>query len=570
MILLIPSVRKGNGGGHLKRALSIAECLEDCRIFLPEEKDPFSEKQLSSLLNGTARTPCREWGNLPDKIDFVLLDQRKTPFDIIKKCKERNLPMVAMDEGGPFRYQMDYLIDSFPLMKGLCPPNLRVSPLIKPGVKGKNWEQRESVLLSFGMEDPAGLTEASLEFLIKELDMDPEKITLVVGPLFFQKEYHPQVKVLDSPDNLQPLLGHYKLILTSFGLTAYEALEAGANVLLLNPSEYHNKLSLAEGFQHIGVGRIDKRHRDILLERLSRKNPEISESLSLSSITDMIKELDVKKEQCPCCKENGELQERFQKGNFYRCSLCCNLYFIPQIKDTTLYNEDYFFDSYEKQYGKTYLEDFEHIQTLGIDRLKRIKKYCGIDKGLITDLGCAYGPFLEAAGKMQFFPRGIDVSEDAVGWVREKLGWECHALSLESEELEQLMISTPADVLTLWYVIEHFPDQEELWKRLSRWTKKGGALALATPYGNGISYRKNTSGFYRNSPLDHYIIYRKKGIRNLLKTYGFKLKKIHVTGHHPERISPLLSKNPLGYRFLLWLSKIFSLGDTFEIYAVKE
>jgi hypothetical protein len=47
-----------------------------------------------------------------------------------------------------------------------------------------------------------------------------------------------------------------------------------------------------------------------------------------------------------------------------------------------------------------------------------------------------------------------------------------------------------------------------------------------------------------------------------------------VTGHHPERF-PLLGafadpakKGPL-YRFLLFISRLFRLGDTFEVYAVK-
>jgi hypothetical protein len=53
---------------------------------------------------------------------------------------------------------------------------------------------------------------------------------------------------------------------------------------------------------------------------------------------------------------------------------------------------------------------------------------------------------------------------------------------------------------------------------------------------------------------------------------GFKVKKIVISGHHPERF-PILGRfarnkeSPL-YGVLLGTSKIFALGDTFEVYAI--
>jgi len=60
----------------------------------------------------------------------------------------------------------------------------------------------------------------------------------------------------------------------------------------------------------------------------------------------------------------------------------------------------------------------------------------------------------------------------------------------------------------------------------------------------------------------------------MLARYGFRLVKTVSTGHHPERF-PLLgafakSKKTVIYRVLLKVSRLFSLGDTFEAYAVKE
>jgi hypothetical protein len=59
--------------------------------------------------------------------------------------------------------------------------------------------------------------------------------------------------------------------------------------------------------------------------------------------------------------------------------------------------------------------------------------------------------------------------------------------------------------------------------------------------------------------------------KKALALYGFKVKKTASIGHHPERF-PLLGKlakskkSPL-YKLLLAISKLFGLGDTFEVYS---
>jgi len=77
--------------------------------------------------------------------------------------------------------------------------------------------------------------------------------------------------------------------------------------------------------------------------------------------------------------------------------------------------------------------------------------------------------------------------------------------------------------------------------------------------------------FLENSPGDHFTIWSPRMVRKALGLAGFNVKKIIVSGHHPERF-PLFGKfaknkkSPL-YWLLLAVSKIFSLGDTFEVYA---
>jgi 2-polyprenyl-3-methyl-5-hydroxy-6-metoxy-1,4-benzoquinol methylase len=186
------------------------------------------------------------------------------------------------------------------------------------------------------------------------------------------------------------------------------------------------------------------------------------------------------------------------------------------------------------------------------------------------DIGCAYGPFLAAAREEGFSPCGIDPAQDAVRYVTETLGipavqgfFPAHGSRL----------TAPYAGITLWYVIEHFRGCVPVLAEIRELLKSGGALAFATPSFTGVSGRASLHNFLEHSPADHWTIWSPSVAKKVLKTAGFTVKKIVNSGHHPERF-PVLGtyarskKSPL-YGPLLAISRIFALGDTFEVYAVK-
>jgi SAM-dependent methyltransferase len=127
------------------------------------------------------------------------------------------------------------------------------------------------------------------------------------------------------------------------------------------------------------------------------------------------------------------------------------------------------------------------------------------------------------------------------------------------------------EVITLWYVIEHFEDLRPVLGEINRLLTLRGVLAFSTPSFSGISGRKSPASFLEKSPRDHWTIWSPDICRGLLSRYGFALKKIRVTGHHPERF-PLgnrLRQGSLLWNLLLYISRVFGLGDTFECYAMK-
>ena len=75
-----------------------------------------------------------------------------------------------------------------------------------------------------------------------------------------------------------------------------------------------------------------------------------------------------------------------------------------------------------------------------------------------------------------------------------------------------------------------------------------------------------------NSPQDHYTVWSPRCTAGILERYGFRLRKVVVTGHHGERFpwpGQLSPDSAIASGFSR-LSRLLNLGDTFEAYAVKQ
>jgi 2-polyprenyl-3-methyl-5-hydroxy-6-metoxy-1,4-benzoquinol methylase len=295
---------------------------------------------------------------------------------------------------------------------------------------------------------------------------------------------------------------------------------------------------------------------------------------------------------CPVCGCPVHAERCFGRGadrSYCRCPRCGVIIMIRLKPPPIEYAKEYFFDLYKKQYGKTYLEDFPNLIAMAKCRLGVIKSLFSIGrpkpsapprrcegdfemnavKPALLDIGCAYGPFLVAAKEAGFSPAGIDPAEDAVRYVQDELGID--AVHGFFPQAPNSMAESQFDAVTLWYVLEHFHDCMPVFAEISRILKSGGVLAFATPSFSGVSGRASLERFLSQSPADHWTIWSPAMCKKALALAGFTVRKIIVSGHHPERF-PVFGKcarNKMVYAFLLAVSKLFKLGDTFEVYAVK-
>ncbi len=562
-ILLIPSTAEGNGSGHVKRMLSLMKSMDGRSDLFIDDKDrkriipllcDFEEHQFINTLEDLSQ------------YSKIIVDRRSLEENLYEKyLKGKNI--IAIDEGGDLREKIPYLIDILPLPSQYSTPNVRsVSFLDLP--EYDEVEENGKILVTFGGEDPSGLTEIFCRTILSEGCELISQFDIVLGALYKGEKPDSRFNIIDSPGSLHHILQHYSGVITSFGITAYEASALKKPVLLINPSDYHQKLGEISQFFSAGVklAKISKLW-DFLNNLPSIQIVEWDKKHNnLGIFIDNLNSVDPK---CPLCSSvDFSVVERFESRSYCRCDLCGILFMLNYSSDKIVYDKEYFFDQYENQYGKTYLDDFEHLSQLAQTRLDIIVKKIGKEKSIL-DVGCAYGPFLKKADENQMIPFGTDISSDAAGYVSEHLGYPVLPAKFDQFTIPEEWNIEKFEALTMWYVIEHFSDLSTILKKVNILLKIGGIFAFSTPSGSGISAKKNISDFLLHSPEDHYTIWEPDKSEQILKLFGFQIYKKRVTGHHPERFPSFLSKNKTGRKLLNIYSYMAGLGDTFEIYACK-
>lgn len=534
--------------------------------------------------------------------------------------------LLGIDAVGSGAELCDYVIDGFPRLNGL-PGNEQHTAFISsaavasPGTGSNSTSgasEVQRILITLG---GAGDAERELPLLraLQRTVTGPAEVHIygtdsADRTSTYQNMNSDALRVHQHgfDPGLSQRLGEFDLVLTHFGLTAYEAAAAGCAVLLVNPGRYHQQLSRHAGFDTLPQGRLAHRRWIRILGDLLR-NPEAlrtrtAEVLSPAGrstaqvVQDLMRyrtertvtmndpHISASPAHCPVCSaDSSSLLYRFPAKNYSRCKSCGVLFMHRATAHGIRYNTEYFFREYEKQYGKSYLEDFHHIKGMGKKRLRHILSLLNGSIGspgtqasgstppisaaeynfTALDIGCAYGPFMAAVQEVGALCFGIDVAEDAVRHVVHQLGFQAACIPVQELNADTQFGRNCFDVVTMWYVIEHFDRLGPVLKKIAGIVAPNGVFAFSTPNGAGISARRNRKQFLHNSPADHFTVWEPDGAAAILGRYGFHVERIVITGHHPERF-PIVGRwaglAPLGW-ILTQISRVLALGDTFEVYA---
>lgn len=162
--------------------------------------------------------------------------------------------------------------------------------------------------------------------------------------------------------------------------------------------------------------------------------------------------------------------------------------------------------------------------------------------GSILDIGAGTGDFLREAKKKGWETFGVEPNPSALKRAQEK------GISLESEL--GAFVDQKMDVVTLWHVLEHIANLEEIVITLSKIVKPGGTLIIAVP--NYKSYdAKHYGEFWAAYDVPRHIWhFSQNSIEKLFKAH-FKLEDIKPLYFDSFYVSLLSEKYKTGSKFSL-------------------
>ena len=592
-ILTVPCVKKGKGTGHLRRCLKIA--LETgANVYVPEDAGLEERKELIDDAKKNGLCDDQIVSRLPEKNEYELIVTDAFTLDReLALSLSKAAPLLAIDEGSLNADLCDCLLDIIPSYGLARPANISDPTFVslpehkRSGKRPENFDEIKSILVTVGGEDPGDLVlPSAIAFAasgkkITAIVQNPEEAALRVT----DEDLRKKIKFIQPVHNLKEKLSEYDLVVTHYGFTAFEALAAGCGVILLGTSQLHVNLAIKYGFACLPVGQINDENALSLLKNIPSLYPDspfTKEGAGKKNLGQFVKILALgKRFSCPVCRDQDSSTEnpivaRTSLHTFRRCRSCGMLYMSWTYASDKNYNSSYFFEDYKKQYGKTYLDDFKNIKKQCVRRTSVVDMlYRSAHKAVtpaVLDIGCAFGPYLDAANDAGWQVYGTDISKEAVDYVQNTLHYPASMAKFpEFDPVSEFGVKN-FDAVTMWYVIEHFQDLDSVLRGVSKILKKGGIFAFSTPSASGVSAHFSPQSFFQNSPTDHFTLWEPGRAASILKKYGFKVCKIVSTGHHPERFPNLRGQKSTSLKFALFsgASHFFGLGDTFEVYCKKE
>ncbi|WP_407425273.1 methyltransferase domain-containing protein, partial [Treponema sp.] len=592
-VLCVPCVKKGKGTGHLRRCLQIA-VETGANVYIPEDAGLDEREELFEEAKNNGLKDEQIVNRLPEKNEYDLIVTDAFTLDReLALTLSKAAPVLAIDEGSLNADLCDCLLDIIPSY-GLARPNNISDPSFvslpknrRTAKKPSNIDEIKSILITVGGEDPSDLVVPSSIAFASVLN--GKKITSIVqnpeeSELRLDDDLRKKVKFIRPVHNLKEQLFEYDVVVTHYGFTAFEALAAGCGVILLGTTPLHVNLAQKYGFACLPIAQITGDNAVSTLKNTASLYPSspFTKEGEQKSLGSFVKSLaSGKRLACPVCRDEDSSIEnpiisRTTLHTFRRCKNCGMLYMSWTHADNKNYNSSYFFEDYKKQYGKTYIDDFSSIKKQCVRRTSVVDMlYRGSHKAVtpaVLDIGCAFGPYLDAANDAGWQVFGTDISKEAVDYVQNTLHYPATTAKFpDFDPIEEFGVKN-FDAVTMWYVIEHFQDLDSVLHGVSKILKNGGIFAFSTPSASGVSGRFNTQNFFQSSPSDHYTLWEPGRAASILKKYGFKVCKVVSTGHHPERFPNLRGQKSTSLKFALYsaASHFFGLGDTFEVYCKKE
>ncbi|MFQ5423764.1 MAG: class I SAM-dependent methyltransferase [Phycisphaerae bacterium] len=275
-----------------------------------------------------------------------------------------------------------------------------------------------------------------------------------------------------------------------------------------------------------------------------------------------------------CGRQQGRTILRLGSYTIRQCSRCLLAWTVgPAVAPSDLYGESYFTDpdtpaGYDDYFVAAAATVWTHRK-----RLRRLRRLAPAANTLL-DVGCGPGFFLREAGRSGLRSRGLDVSDFAARYGRERLDQDIRTGPLDASQLRPL--GGPFDLITMWDTLEHLPHPDEALLELADRLQPEGVLSLSTGDVASVAARLSGRFWHLFRVPEHLWFFSLPALRRLLKRAGLEVVRVErevgwYTAHYlVERLASSLGhRTPRvpGGRVLHRLVVPLTLWDIVTVHA---
>ncbi|MEK3720373.1 class I SAM-dependent methyltransferase [Paenibacillus sp. FSL H8-0034] len=292
---------------------------------------------------------------------------------------------------------------------------------------------------------------------------------------------------------------------------------------------------------------------------------------------DVTLEFDHLNTYCPVCLSKDILEKSLLSnigfmsvpGVWHSQCLTCGSYFVnPQPTEDSLHlfyrsnqtedevEEKILSSSVDRYFNPTKKEYFLN------HRVKPIKKYLQPDASMI-DIGCGAGTFVRFMKDEGFGAEGIDISKRSIEFGIRKLNLDNHLHVCHWNGLKQ--DNQTYDLVTIWTLLEHLKEPEELIKFTAEVLKAEGYLIIEVPTVDSLLFDVMKENYFWMMPPYHLFLFSVRGLKDMLNRNGFDVIEEYKMPSNWNFISSICKSLDIEYEFQFVvdskLKSIFNQAD---------
>ncbi len=237
--------------------------------------------------------------------------------------------------------------------------------------------------------------------------------------------------------------------------------------------------------------------------------------------------------EVPACQICGDANgtEMFRDPPFrvMRCPKCSLVYVTPRHADDQLhkvYGLDYWNSDEPKTRGYASYALDEHLYLKTFQRrLGLVAQHVPPTPLRVLDIGCAAGFFLRVMRENGHEVHGVELSPEIAHYAISSLGSDCIHVGTTADLAQSKPEYAPHsfDLVTLWDVVEHVPDPQELLRQAHSFLKPDGVLILETQNVHSSFARLLGRRWQHFKHEEHLYHFNPDTIRTLLQQSGFQV-----------------------------------------------